>query len=617
MLSFFGYRGGLLGSGLLRGRQFMYLAMVFFVLGAGMVPMYAIAAEGGQQIQWFFLVIELLGGLSLFLFGMEQMGEALKEVAGEKMKDILGKLTTNPVMGLLTGLFVTAIIQSSSVTTVMLVGFVQADLMTLSQAIGVILGADVGTTVTAQIVAFKVTKFALLLVTVGFVMLFVGRKDRIKQFGALIMGLGLIFFGMGVMSHAMQPLRSYEPFIVLMQSVDNPLVGILLSAAFTGLIQSSSATMGVVVALASQGLISLEGGIALALGANIGTCATAGLAAIGKARKAVRVAVAHITFKIIGVALVAWFIPSLADLARLISPASPGGLLNAQDILAAEVPRQVANGHTLFNVGLAIFFLPLVSVFRRLIEWMVPDQEETAADAAVARFQPKYLDNTLLLSPPMAISMVRREVARMGETLEEMLNAVPETVFKGEIDRMAEVRDMDERVDNLYSAIARYLARISTTNLSKNSAGDVMSAMTVTTELENVGDIIETNLSHLTNICSSANIQLGPEMLEELTGYHGMIVTAFKRAVVAFEHDNLAVAQEVLDMEDDLIMGMDNLRRDRQNQLLQEEHTPQEIVAFTFETDIMENFKRIYQHLQRVARLVLHKEGSRKDLAVQ
>jgi phosphate:Na+ symporter len=582
-----------------------------------MMSGHAQAAEGGQEIQWFFLIVGLLGGLSLFLYGMEQMGEALKEVAGEKMKDILGKLTTNPVMGLLTGLFVTAIIQSSSVTTVMLVGFVQADLMGLSQAIGVILGADIGTTVTAQIVAFKVTKFALLLVTIGFVMLFIGRTDRTKQFGRLIMGLGLIFFGMAVMSQTMKPLRSYEPFISLMQNVDNPMVGILVAAAFTGVVQSSSATMGVVVALASQGLISLEGGIALALGANIGTCATAGLAAIGKARKAVRVAVAHITFKILGVLMIVAFIPYLADFTRLISPTAPADLTGAQDILAAEVPRQVANAHTIFNVGLALFFLPLAGVFTRIIQRMVPDRVETAAEAAVASFQPKFLDNTMLLSPPMAISMVRREVARMGETVEEMLLAVPETVFKGRTDRMAEVRAMDDRVDSLYSAIASYLAKLGTHNLSGNSAGDAMTAMTVTTELENVGDIIETNMSHLTDICSSSNIQLGPQILEELTDYHSKLVKAFKASVVAFEHDNLDAAREVLGMGGELIEGMDKLQLDRQNQILQEDHTPQEMAAFTFETDVMENFKRIYHHLQRVAKLVLHQEGARQDLVVQ
>ena len=290
---------------------------VFLVFGVlvwfAAAPVLA-AADQSQSIDWWNMGMQLFGGLAVFLFGMEQMAEALKRVAGDRMKTILGKLTTSRVMGLVTGAFVTAIIQSSSVTTVMLVGFVTAGLMSLSQAIGVILGADIGTTVTAQIVAFKVTKYALLLVAVGFLLIFTGKRTTTKQYGALIMGLGLIFFGMGIMSAGMKPLRSYEPFILLMQNVSNPAVGILIATIFTGLVQSSSATMGVVIALASQGLITLEGGIALALGANIGTCATAGLAAIGKPREAVRVAVAHVTFKIVGVLLIVWFIPPFADL---------------------------------------------------------------------------------------------------------------------------------------------------------------------------------------------------------------------------------------------------------------------------------------------------------------
>ncbi len=200
-----------------------------------------------------------------------------------------------------------------------------------------------------------------------------GKKDHIKQYGHLIMGLGLIFFGMGIMSEGMTPLRSYEPFIALMQNVSNPVIGILVATLFTALVQSSSATMGVVIAMALQGLISLEAGIALALGANIGTCATAGLAAIGKPREAVRVAVAHVTFKIVGVILIFPFIPYLADLVRDISPAAAAGLVG-MDKLAAETPRQIANAHTIFNVGLATVFLPFAGLFARFCEWIVPDR---------------------------------------------------------------------------------------------------------------------------------------------------------------------------------------------------------------------------------------------------
>ena len=310
-------------------------------------------------------------------------------------------------MGLVTGAAVTAIIQSSSVTTVMLVGFVTANLMSLSQAIGVILGADIGTTITAQIVAFPIKKYALLLVAGGFLMTFTSRKDDIRQYG-LVMGLGLIFFGMAVMSGAMKPLRTFEPFIALMQNVSNPLVGILVSTAFTALIQSSSATMGIVIVLASQGLISLEGGIALALGANIGTCATAGLAALGKPREAVRVAVAHVTFKIVGVLLIVWFIPPFADLVRSLSPASEH--LTGMDRLAADTPRQVANAHTLFNVGIGFLFLPLAGVFARFCEWVVPDRPITDTEEIAARYEPKYLDEVLLDTPALALERTQLEI---------------------------------------------------------------------------------------------------------------------------------------------------------------------------------------------------------------
>ncbi|HOG04168.1 MAG TPA: Na/Pi symporter, partial [Accumulibacter sp.] len=236
---------------------------------------------------WGMMTVELLGGLAIFLFGMLQMEEGLKAVAGERMKGILAKLTVNRFMGVGTGALVTAVIQSSSVTTVLVVGFISAGLMTLSQSVGVIMGANIGTTITAQIVAFKITKAALGMIAVGFAMLFIARSDRTKHYGEMLMGLGMVFFGMHVMSEAMEPLRSYQPFLDLMKSMDNPLVGVLIATAFTALIQSSSASTGIVIVMAGQGFISLQAGIALAFGANIGTCATALLAVIGKPREAV------------------------------------------------------------------------------------------------------------------------------------------------------------------------------------------------------------------------------------------------------------------------------------------------------------------------------------------
>ncbi|MFC1882459.1 Na/Pi cotransporter family protein [Thermodesulfobacteriota bacterium] len=269
---------------------------LFFIMLLLPLPAQAGAASESKEINWFFLVVGLLGGLSLFLYGMEKMSDALKNVAGEKMKDILAVLSNNRIMGLITGAIVTAVIQSSSVTTVMLVGFVTAGLMSLSQTVG-------------------------------------------------------------VMKDAMEPLKTYQPFINLMANMSNPVLGILVAAFFTALVQSSSASMGVVIVLAMQGLITLEAGISLALGANIGTCVTAGLASLGKPREAVRVAVCHVLFKIIGVLIMLPLIGPFAKFVVYISPSPAEGLTGLQ-AAASVLPRQVANAHTLFNIGIGVLFLP-------------------------------------------------------------------------------------------------------------------------------------------------------------------------------------------------------------------------------------------------------------------
>ncbi|RLC15229.1 MAG: hypothetical protein DRI24_11475 [Deltaproteobacteria bacterium] len=252
------------------------------------------AAESGTQpISWFFLCASMFGGLALFLYGMEKMSTGLKRTAGNRMRSILAALTRNRVIAMFVGAFITMVIQSSSATTVMLVSFVQAGLMTFVQSMGVILGADIGTTVTAQLIAFKLTDYALLMIGIGFSLHMFGKRGMTKNVGDVILGFGILFFGMKLMSDAMKPLRTYAVFIDTMREMENPFFGILIGALFTSLVQSSSATTGVVIVLAQQGLLTLEAGIPLVFGANIGTCITAGLASIGTSREAKRVAMAH------------------------------------------------------------------------------------------------------------------------------------------------------------------------------------------------------------------------------------------------------------------------------------------------------------------------------------
>ena len=566
------------------------------------------ASKGSKEINWFEMSMALLGGLAIFLYGMELMTDSLKVLAGDRMKMILEKLTGNRIAGVITGAGVTAVVQSSSVTTVIVVGFVTAGLMNLSQAIGVIFGANIGTTITAQIVAFKITKYALLMVACGFGMMMMGRNEKIKHWGMMLLGLGMVFFGMGVMSDAMKPLRSYQPFLDLMTTMENPLVGILIAAAFTGLIQSSSATTGIVIVMATEGLVTLPAGIALAFGANIGTCVTAILAAIGKPRRAVQAAMAHLLFNVFGVIIWFFFIPYLADFVVWLSPAADASL-TGQARLAEEAPRQIANAHTVFNVANTILFLPFAGAIAKLVEKLVPVKELTFEEKAIAKFQPRYLDDGMLDTPPLALSMVRRETRRMGEVVEEMLADVPATVFTGDLDKVAEMRDKDEQVDALYGAINSYLTKVSRRDLMEGTANEAMMLTTTTTEIENIGDIIEIHMTHLAQMCSVNQITFNEENLKSLEFYHGRVQKAFSSAMVAIEHDRRAAAQMVLDMEKEIIEGMDELVRKNQRKFLHEETSAQEMAAFTLQTDIMENLKRIYEHSKRIGKLVLKQEG--------
>jgi phosphate:Na+ symporter len=563
------------------------------------------AADGDGAIDWFNMGMQLFGGLAIFLFGMEQMAMALKKVAGNRMKAILGTLTTNRFMGLITGTVVTGVIQSSSVTTVMLVGFVTAGLMSLSQAIGVILGADIGTTITAQIVAFKVTKYALLLVAVGFLLIFTTKQETSKHYGALIMGLGMIFFGMGIMSTGMKPLRSYEPFIELMQEVSHPVIGILIATAFTGLVQSSSATMGVVIAMSMQGLITLEAGIALALGANIGTCATAGLAAIGKPREAVRVAVAHVTFKVVGVLLIVWFIPPFADFIRSISPVHEE--LTGFSKLAAETPRQVANAHTVFNVAIALVFLPFASLFARFCEWVVPDKP--FVEPLV--IQPKYLDKELLSTPPLAIDRTRREIGRLGSLVENMLETALPTVVAGGEDELQRLAQMDTDVDILHGHIIKYLGKISVRELSDAESAEVMQFIQIANHLEQIGDIIETNIVRIGLQRIEEGVVVSDATRSVIERFHKEVSAAFGAAMKAVREEDLEAALAVKNMKKDIAELAEKTARYELSRLVADE--PNRLQTFTREMEMIESMSRIYRLCRKIARTEW-KEGSAPEL---
>ncbi|MCB1852463.1 MAG: Na/Pi cotransporter family protein [Gammaproteobacteria bacterium] len=573
------------------------LILLMTTVAATLAVFPALAATPEQNMAWGEMGMKLFGGLALFLFGMEQMSESLKAVAGERMKTILAKLTSNRFIGAATGAFVTAIIQSSSVTTVLVVGFITAGLMSLSQSVGIIMGANIGTTITAQIVAFKVTKAALLMVGVGFTMLFASKNERIKQYGTMLMGLGLVFFGMSVMSDAMKPLRSYQPFLDLMIQMENPLIGILIAAGFTGLIQSSSATTGIVIVMASQGFITLTAGIALAFGANIGTCVTAMLASIGKPREAVRAATVHVLFNVAGVVIWFFFIPQLAEIVAWISPAHPE--LSGVERLAAETPRQVANAHTLFNVANTLIFIGFTSQLARLVEFMIPDRE---LEDGVIGISAKYLDRELLSTPSLAIDRVRLEVLHMGEIVQDMLKQIMPAILTGNRETLRQIRDMDDQVDLLYAQIVDYMGLISKRSLTEQQTEEFLGLMEAIGALENIGDTIETNLVVLGNERIDAGVSISKPTRKVLSDFHLVIERALGSAIQAVSQSNQEVARLVINMKDEISNLADSAATHQARRLVAEE--PNRIPAYTIEIDIIEKQKRIYYFAKRMAKSV-------------
>ncbi len=554
------------------------------------------AAEAGS-IDMTLLLMGLFGGLAVFLLGMDHLTESLKAVAGDKMRLILGKLTTNRFMGIVTGAGITAVIQSSSVTTVLVVGFISSGLMSLSQAIGVIMGANIGTTITAQIIAFKVTKYALALVAVGFGVWFFSRKEPRRHWGGLLMGLGLVFFGMALMGDAMSPLRSSEAFVDWMASMTNPLIAIGAAALFTALVQSSSATTGIVIVLAGQGLISLELGIALIFGSNIGTSVTAILASIGKPREAARASVVHVLFNVLGVAVFVAFIDQLADVVRSISPSFPG--LAGAERLAAETPRQIANSHTIFNVINTLLFVGFASQLARFAERLVPDRPLEEEERVRAR----YLDDALLSTPVLALDRATMEMADLAKRVRDMLVAVLPAVVEGTEAELASVEKMDDGIDALHAEILTYLGKVSQTRLSASETDELMRLMEATNNLEAIGDILETNLVALGRSRLASKVVVS-EMTKGVIGeFHAATVRALDLALDAVQNGNVESAVMANSMKDEINALAEAAAAHQARRLVAEE--PNRVTTYKLETDVAEHLKRVYYFTKRTARAVL------------
>lgn len=426
-------------------------------------------------------VFGLLGGLAVFLFGMNMMSEGLQKAAGAKMKSILSLLTSNPVLGVLAGAVVTAVLQSSSATTVMAIGFVSARLMTMRQAIAVIFGANIGTTMTAQLMAFKISDYIWLIVFVGFIVWFVAKDERVKNIGQTVFAFGLLFVGIDTMGAVMKPLAQSDVFLSMIDQVkDIPALGVVVGTVMTLVVQSSSATIAVLQSFASQpgpdgvtSVLGLQGSIPILLGDNIGTTITALLACIGQSRDAKRTAVAHSVFNITGAFLFIWFVPVLASFVQLITPGPE------LDVIA----RQIANAHTTFNVVCTLLWLPLLGVMVKIVTFLVPGKEEEHGPGALVT-----LDENILGQPVFAIRMFGEELQKFCDKVGSMLETLPGAVASRDAAALKALQGDCAQVEAAEVELANYAVELlSAGATSERQAAEITDLMSIVDAVGRIG----------------------------------------------------------------------------------------------------------------------------------
>lgn len=551
--------------------------------------------------KWGMILMGLFGGLAIFLFGMDQMTDGLKAVMGEGMSTLLAKLTKNRFTATITGAITTAVIQSSSVTTVIVIGFISVGLMTLQQVIGVILGANIGSTITAQIIAFNVTQYALLPIAVGFGMQFVSKTEKIRLYGGIIMGIGLVFYGMGVMSDSTHPLRTYQPFIDVMKEMSNPLLGISAGLIFTGLVQSSAATIGIVIVLASQGAITLDAGIAIVLGANVGTCVTAILAAIGKPAPAKQAAAAHILFNVIGVIIWLPLIGYLASLSEAISPVSAN--LTGTARLAADTPRQIANAHTLFNIANTVIFIGFIGTFARLIQRLIPEKPEVLPEYAT----PKYLNDAFLETPALALDNIRLEAVRLGGYVEELIEMARPAVLSGGKEDLDKIVSRANELRMLHDAMTDYARKLYSTEMKSEEKRRLEALITVIVNLEHVGETVAVNMVSIGRERLEKRFKVSEETLTRFQPYSAKVREAFHLAIKALDLKDAVIAKRIAEMKPEIESLADGIVEHLSLRLVSGD--PDRAVLYRVESQFVEIIQRIYYFAGMIANEIIQESG--------
>lgn len=496
----------------------------------------------------FQITFGLLGGLAIFIFGMNMMSESLQKAAGEKMKKILGILTVNPVMGVLAGAIATAVMQSSSATTVMVIGFVSAGLMSLKQGISVILGANIGTTMTAQLLAFNISDYIFVIIFAGFIVSFVFKSEKIKSVGQTIFAFALLFEGIQIMSSVMKPLAASPVFINMIDHVSGiPVLGVAVGTLMTLVVQSSSATIAVLQNFAAQAgpdgvtsIIGLAGAIPVLLGDNIGTTITALLACIGQSRDAKRTALAHCTFNITGAFLFIWFVKPYAHFIQMISTKGPE---------VEVIARQIANAHTIFNITMTLIWLPLIWLLVKIVVKILPYKEKTGA----AKEKPVFLDPRLVNQPAAAMEMVAREILRCSGMVEHMIHRLNHAIERQDLRRVDSILKESIVVRKLYDNIVSYLSSLfSSGSMTEEQANQTAGMMYILSDIERADALCTEATESLQNILTKKH-QLSPEAIEDLCGGLAIIEDMYRSVLDVIRTGNGEDARKIVHKKDNVL----------------------------------------------------------------
>jgi phosphate:Na+ symporter len=547
-------------------------------LGSGVVRFKARSYDPMKITLW------LIGGLGLFLYGISLMSSSLQKTAGQRLKNLLKLLTSNRFVAVGMGALVTALIQSSSATSVMVIGFVNAGLLHLQQAIGVVIGANIGTTITGQLIAFKIDKFALPIIGIGFAVIMLSKRKQTRLWGEAILGFGLLFLGLSIMKQVLTPLGGSEVFrSFFVRFSTQPILGVLAGMVATLIIQSSSATVGLTMALAAAGLIDIRGAICLVLGENIGTTITAQLASIGSNRIAKRAAFAHTMFNVLGVVGMTVIMYTTSFYVRLV------------EMTSADVMRQVANSHTLFNVMNAAVFLPLVGVLRRVVERIVPAGE---ADLPI---EPQFLERHLLETPLVALQQAKSEIVRMATISRMTVLEATRTFFAGDNAGFKRIHMLEDGIDNLQREITHYLVELAKRSLTEVESEQLPVLLHTVNDIEKIGDHAE-NIVELAERRKFQRVRLPDDAAEELRMIAGEVDRMAGYTIEALSGDDISKARRALEVEERVNRLHMEMRQGYARRLRKGQAGVSSGLLFF---DMVMNYEKMGDHYTNIAQAVL------------